>query len=192
LITPADFKILARSNYTAAACLGSYLKLSIEITPVKDLLTAGVPVSIGTDGGQTNNNLNLWEEMHLMATLPGFLAKNAGLITKDQVLQMATTAGARALGLENEIGTLEPGKKADLIVIDMQQPQLHPLEGALLSNLLHSASGHEVRDVWVDGRAVMRDHRILTMDEEEIIKQADSHVRRLREEVGLPAHYVRP
>jgi 5-methylthioadenosine/S-adenosylhomocysteine deaminase len=192
LLTPGDIQILSRSNYTAASCLGCYIKLCTSVTPIKDLLAAGVPVSIGTDGAQTNNNLNLWEEIHLMATLPGFLAGDAGLITKDQVLQMATRMGAHALGLENEIGTLEPGKKADLIVVDMQQPQLHPLEGVLIGALLHSASGHEVRDVWVDGHAVMRNNRILTLDEEEIMKQADSRVRRLRAEVGLPVHYSRP
>lgn len=191
-LTDGDIAILSKANYTAASCIGAYIKMAGEITPVPKLMQAGVNVGLGTDSAVSNNNLNLWEEIHLTATLHGFVARDASLVPGDSALRMATVGGARALGLEHDLGTLEPGKKADLIVLDMQRPHLRPLEGALIGNLLYAAYGHEVRDVLVDGRVLMRGGKILTFDEVEVLRQADAIVRRLRKEVGLPERYERP
>jgi 5-methylthioadenosine/S-adenosylhomocysteine deaminase len=192
ILTDEDIKILSTANFTAAACLGGYIKLAIPVTPVPQLLRAGVNVALGTDGAVTNNNLNMWEEIHLNATLHGFIARDASLVPGDMALRMATVAGAKALGLEKELGTIEPGKKADLIVLDLRQPHLYPLEGALVANLVQSASGFEVRDVLVDGRVLMRNSEIIAFDESEILRQAEARVRRLRAEVGLPRQYQWP
>lgn len=192
-LTDEDIAILARANYTAASCIGSYIKLASEITPVPKLLAAGVNVGLGTDSAATNNNLNLWEEIYLTATLHGYLARDASVIPRDTALYMATAWGAKALGWEGELGTLEPGKKADLIIVDLNKPSLHPLEGsALLGNLQYATTGLEVRDVLVDGRILMRDGRIVAFDEAEVIRQVDQIVRGLRETVGLPESYSHP
>jgi 5-methylthioadenosine/S-adenosylhomocysteine deaminase len=192
-LSETDYAILASArNYTASACLGAYLKLVEPPTPVAQLLEAGVQVALGTDSAATNNNLNLWEEIHLAATLPAFLARDASLVPAEQALRMATIGGAKALGLEEQLGTLAPGKKADLIVLDARQPHLRPLEGVLFGALSYSATGHEVRDVMVDGRLLMRAGEIVAFDENEVLTQADAAVRRLRQAVGLPERYLRP
>jgi 5-methylthioadenosine/S-adenosylhomocysteine deaminase len=192
LVTDADIELLSRVTFSAVACLGSYLKLATPSTPVPRLIEAKVNVALGTDSAGTNNNLNLWDEIHLNATLHGFLARNAGLLPGDAALRMATVGGAAALGLERELGTVEPGKKADLIVLDMRKAHLFPQEGALIGNLIYSASGAEVRDVLVDGQVLMQDGRITSFDEAEVLRQVESIVRRRRAEVGLPRRFERP
>jgi 5-methylthioadenosine/S-adenosylhomocysteine deaminase len=192
LLTDRDIEILCRYRYTAAACLGAYLKLAVDPTPVARLLNAGINVALGTDSAGTNNNLNLWDEVHLAATLPAFLARDASLVPGDSALRMATIGGARALGLERDLGTLEPGKKADVLVVDVQRPHLYPQEGVLMGNLTYCASGHEVRDVLVDGRVLLRDFRIVAFDEGEVLRQAEAIIRQRRLAVGLPQRYGRP
>jgi 5-methylthioadenosine/S-adenosylhomocysteine deaminase len=192
-LTSNDIHILKESpRFSVATCLGSYLKLADKPTPIIDLRAAGINVSMGTDGAQTNNNLNMWEEIHLNATLPGFLARDTGVLECFQVLQMATSGGAKALGLESELGTLEVGKKADVIVIDTNKPHMYPLEGALIGNLAHSIYGSEVRDMIVNGKIILRDGKILQFDEQEVMQQVQKCIRRLRKEVDLPERYTRP
>jgi len=191
-LTDADIQILAGADYSAAACLGAYLKMGKTVTPVPKLLRAGVNVGMGTDSAETNNNLSLWDEIALNATLHGFLAQDQSLISAREALQMATVYGARALGMENQLGTLEVGKKADLIIVDMDRPHLHPWEGALIGNLVYAANGHDVRDVIIDGKLIMRDRVIETFNEGEIMERAEQSVRKLRERFGLPHRYHSP
>lgn len=192
-LVPTDIRILQEAKQvTVATCLGSYLKLADDPTPIVDLLNAGIGVSIGTDGAQTNNNLNMWEEIHLNATLPGFLAKDTGVVGCFQVLQMATINGAIALGLESDLGTLEVGKKADVIIIDINKPHMFPQEGALIGNLAHSIYGSEVRDMIVDGKIIMQNGKIMKFNEMEVLQQVQKCIRRLRREVDLPEHFIRP
>jgi 5-methylthioadenosine/S-adenosylhomocysteine deaminase len=192
ILTEADIAILAGVTYTAAACLGCYVKLAMDVTPAPRLLRAGVNVALGTDGAATNNNLNMWEEIQLNATLHGFIARDATIMPGDAAIRMATVGGARALGLEQDLGTLEAGKKADVIVLDLRKPHLCPDEGALIGNLSYSANGSEVRDVLVDGRALMLDTRIVAFDENEVLREVEAIVRRRRAAVGLPFQYRRP
>lgn len=191
-LTDEDIAILAQADYTAAACIGGYVKVANDHTPVPRLLDAGVSVALGTDSTQTNNNLNLWEEINLNATLHGYLERDASLISDELALRLATVGGATAMGMEDDLGTLEAGKLADIIILDLQKPHMKPTEGALLGNLAYSASGHEVRDVIVDGRVLMQDGVIVSFDEQEVLDQADKRVRNLRKAVGLPARYGRP
>jgi 5-methylthioadenosine/S-adenosylhomocysteine deaminase len=191
-LTPKCIDILKGTRYSAASCLGCYIKLGEKLTPIYTLLQAGINVTLGTDGAQTNNNLNLWDEIYLVSTLPGFLANDPGLISGERALQMATLGGAKALGMEKELGSLEPGKKADIIILDGHLPNLSPMEGVLIGNLTYSSSGHETRDVLVNGKILMKDRRIIAFDEGEIMRQVNLRVRRLREEVGLPLRYHRP
>ena len=191
-LSDGDLGILAKASYTAVACVGCYIKLATPLTPVPRLLEAGVNVALGTDSAATNNNLNMWDEVHLNATLHGFLARDPTLLPGDTALRLATVGGAIALGMEHEIGTIEPGKRADIIVLDIGMPHLTPYEGALTANLIHSAGGSEVRDVLVNGRILMRDRHIVTFDEAEVLENARAIVRRRRSSVGLPLRYERP
>jgi 5-methylthioadenosine/S-adenosylhomocysteine deaminase len=193
VVDHSDLKTLATGRFSAVACLGSYLKLATAVTPVPSLLDAGINVALGTDSAGTNNNLNLWDEIHLNATLHGFLACDAGLVPGDAALRMATIGGAVALGREEDLGTVETGKKADLIVVDLRRPHLYPQEGAaLIGNLIYSATGGEVRDVLVDGQVLMRDGQIISFDEGAVLDEAEAIVRRRRAQVHLPHHYDRP
>jgi 5-methylthioadenosine/S-adenosylhomocysteine deaminase len=191
-LTDQDIQILGGADYSAAACLGAYIKVGKAVTPVPQLLRAGINVGMGTDSAETNNNLNLWDEIALNATLHGFLAQDQGLIPANEALQMATVYGARALGMEDQLGTLEVGKKADLIIVDIDQPHLRPWEGALIGNLVYASSGHDVRDVIIDGKLIMRDRVFVTFDEHEIVQRAEESVRKLRERFGLPHRYHSP
>jgi 5-methylthioadenosine/S-adenosylhomocysteine deaminase len=191
-LTDSDIAILAQADYTAAACIGGYIKVAHDHTPVPRLLEAGVNVALGTDSAETNNNLNLWDEIHLNATLHGYLARDASIVSDELALRLATVGGAKALGMEHELGTLEVGKLADIITVDLQKPHMKPAEGVLLGNLAYSASGHEVRDVIVDGRILMRDWEIVSFNEQEVLEQADKRVRDLRAAAGLPERYHRP
>jgi 5-methylthioadenosine/S-adenosylhomocysteine deaminase len=191
LVTDADIRTLSMAPYTAVACLGCYVKLAMPVTPVPRLLEAGVNVALGTDGAATNNNLSLWDEIYLNATIHGFLAKNPALLSGEGAIRLATVGGAVGLGLEEEIGTIEPKKRADIIVLDFGKPHLAPLEAALIGNLTYSAGGHDVRDVLVDGKVLMRDRRIVAFDEKEVLRQAHGIVRKHRAAVGLPLRYGR-
>ncbi len=191
-LTDDDIATLAQADYTAAACIGGYIKVAHAHTQVPRLLDAGVDVALGTDSAETNNNLNLWDEIHLNATLHGYLERDASIVPDEMALRLATVGGAKALGMEKDLGTLEVGKLADIIIVDIQKPHMKPSEGVLMGNLAYSASGHEVRDVLVDGRLLMQDDAIVSFDEQEVLDQADKRVRDLREAVGLPERYERP
>jgi 5-methylthioadenosine/S-adenosylhomocysteine deaminase len=192
-LTNEDIGILSEADYTAATCISSYIKLASQVTPVPRLASAGVNIGLGTDSALTNNNLNMWNEIYLTATLHGYLAQDAGLLPGDSVLRMATVGGAQGLGRETDLGTLEVGKKADIIIVDLEWPHLHPLVGAaLLGNLQYAATGLEVRDVLVDGRILMREGEIKTFNEQEVIDQVDNRVRQLRADVGLDKHFMSP
>jgi 5-methylthioadenosine/S-adenosylhomocysteine deaminase len=146
------------------------LKLGSGIADVPGMLNRGINVALGTDGPASNNNHNLFEE----AKLVGLLHKreNPGDITAQEVLDMVTVNGARALGLEDEIGSIAVEKKADLITIDLNSPQIWPVHGeeGLISNLIYSFSG-DVEDVIVDGSSVIREGRFEGIYEAEVVKR---------------------
>jgi 5-methylthioadenosine/S-adenosylhomocysteine deaminase len=192
ILTDGDLRILSTARYTAVACLGCSIKLATDLTPVVRLRRAGINVALGTDSAQTNNNLSIWDEIHLNATLHGLLARDPSLLPGDAAIRMATVCGAAALGLDHEIGCIAVGKRADVIVLDLNAPHLLPHEGALIGNLTFSASGHDVRDVLVDGRILMRNRHITAFDEGEVLRQAQAIVRRHRAAVGLPPRFDRP
>jgi 5-methylthioadenosine/S-adenosylhomocysteine deaminase len=126
----------------------------------------GVPrilVGIGTDGASSNNNLDLFEEMRFAALTRKLFARDGRVLPATQVLRMATTTGARALGLADQIGSLETGKKADIILLDLRKPHLAPLHN-LPGLLVYSALGSDVDTVIVDGRVLMEGRRFTTLD----------------------------
>ncbi|MGH7698936.1 MAG: 5'-deoxyadenosine deaminase [Gemmatimonadales bacterium] len=175
---------LARQGTNVVHCPSSNLKLGSGIAPVPAMLAAGCRVSLGADGAPCNNRLDAFEEMRLAALIqkPRF---GPDALPAAQVLELATLGGARALGLEAQIGSIEPGKRADLVALDLSGPHAQPEEADLVSRVVYAARAADVRHVLVDGRIVVRDGRLETADLGKIGREANRHARRLREAVGL-------
>ncbi len=149
-------------------------KLGSGIAPIKMLLENGITVGIGTDGQGSTNTLDMFEEIKSALYLQKVVNRSATAMSGYDALKMATIDGAKALGLENEIGTIEVGKKADVILIDLDKPHLIPVHD-IYSTLAYSVNGADVETVIIDGNIVMEDRKILTLDEE-MIKKAVNRV----------------
>ncbi|MBW1923912.1 MAG: amidohydrolase [Deltaproteobacteria bacterium] len=149
----------------------SNMKLASGVAPVPDMIARGIAVGLGTDGCASNNNLDLFTEMDTAAKLHKVHRMDTTVMDAYTVLRMATIEGARALGLDNLIGSLEAGKKADIIVVDTQRPHLTPMYHPY-SHLVYAARGQDVTYSIIDGRVVMENRRILTLDLEEILARA--------------------
>lgn len=176
-----DIRILADYDVSVVNNPGSNFKLGNGFAPVPKFLNAGVNVALGTDGPASNNNLNLFEEMNLAALVNKAVGEDPTALPAYTVLEMATINGARALGREDEIGSLEVGKKADIIVIDTGKPHYYPRRN-LVPSLIYSAQAADVRTVICDGQILMEDNRILTLDEGEIFRLAEVSAKRLYED----------
>ena len=179
-----EMRTLARTGTHVSHNPSSNSKLGSGVCPVPALLGAGVNVALGCDGGPSNNTYDLVREMKLAACLHKGVAGDPLVLPAEQVLEMATLGGARALGLERDIGSLEAGKKADLAVFATRRLHLTPSPNPV-STLVYAAGGADVSDVMVDGRWVVRDSRLLTMDEEEVIREAQAHARALLHRAGI-------
>jgi 5-methylthioadenosine/S-adenosylhomocysteine deaminase len=173
-----DQRLLREGGVSVAHNPGSNLKLANGIAPVHELLERGINVSLGTDGAASNNNLNLFEEMHLAALLQKWLRRDAEALPARQVLRMATINGAKALGLDSQIGSLEIGKRADVIVIDAAQPHLAPRHDPI-ALLVYSAQAADVSTVLVDGRILLEERALTTLDDDALLAQAGEQTRRL-------------
>jgi 5-methylthioadenosine/S-adenosylhomocysteine deaminase len=178
-----DMVLLSQGGVTVAHNPDSNLKLANGIAPVLSLLENGVNVSLGTDGAASNNNLNLFEEMHLAALLQKLLRRDAEALPAREVLRMATIRGAKALGLGDRIGSLEVGKQADVVVIDAGRPHLAPRHDPT-SLLVYSAQGGDVCMVLVDGRILLDDGVLTTIDEETLLEQAKAQTLGLLRRAG--------
>ncbi|HEY6807356.1 MAG TPA: 5'-deoxyadenosine deaminase [Gemmatimonadales bacterium] len=175
---------LARQRTNVVHCPSSNLKLGSGIAPIPEMLRAGCRVALGADGAPCNNRLDGFAEMRLAALIQKpRLGPEA--LPAAQALELATLGGARALGLEAEIGSVEVGKRADLVVLDLSGPHAQPEEADLVSRLVYSARAADVRHVLVDGRLVVQDGALTTADLDEIRVAAGRHARRLRR--ALPA-----
>ena len=163
-----EIDLLAQAAVGVSHNPESNMKLASGVAPLPQMLAAGVRVGLGTDGCASNNNLDLLQEMDTAAKLHKIHQGNPALCSAVQVASMATKGGAAALGMTEEIGTLEPGKNADLIVIDLNQPHLTPMYEPC-SHLVYTARGADVRDVVIDGKVVMRQRRLLTVDQMEVM-----------------------
>jgi 5-methylthioadenosine/S-adenosylhomocysteine deaminase len=147
----------------------SNMKLSSGLAAIPSMVRKGLTLGLGTDGCASNNNLDLFQEMDTAAKLHKVFTLDPVNTKAETVLKMATSWGAKILGLDKEIGTLEVGKKADIIVIDLEQPHLVPLYNPM-STLVYAANGADVKDVIVDGRILMKDRTFRTLDPLEIME----------------------
>ncbi len=169
----ADIKILHARGVGLAHCPSSNMKLASGVAPVVKMLSLGLAVGLGTDGpAGSNNDFNLFEEMDLAAKLQKVITGDPQALPAQQALEMATVLGARALGMEKEIGSLEAGKKADLIAVRLDQPHAAPLFG-LVSQLVYAMKASDVSDTMVNGRWILRDRRPLALDAKLVLAKAE-------------------
>jgi len=178
-----EMETLSRTKTNVAHCPSSNLKLGSGLARVAEMLARKIPVSLGADGAACNNRLDMFTEMRTAALLQK-LAHGPEVLSAAQVLRMATIDGARALGLENEIGSLEVGKRADVIVVDLNQLHSSPKQD-VISSLVYSAQPADVRATIIDGRIVMRDGKLSALNEGDVIVDANREASALAKRAGL-------
>ena len=178
-----EMDILARTGTNVSHCPSSNLKLGSGLARVAEMLARKVSVSLGADGAACNNRLDMFTEMRTAALLQK-LAHGPEIMPATTVLQMATIDGARALGLASDIGSLEAGKRADVIVVDMNQTHANP-KPDVMSALVYATQAADVRTTIIDGRLVMRDRKLLTLDEARVIENANREAKDLRRRAGI-------
>ncbi|MFV8781711.1 TRZ/ATZ family hydrolase [Microbulbifer sp. SA54] len=166
-----DIALLQKTGAHIAHCPRSNLKLASGFSPVAKLIDAGINVAIGTDGAASNNGLDMLLETNTAALLAKAVSGKADALPAHQALAMATINGARALGIDDVTGSIEVGKSADLCAIDLSELEQQPLHDPL-SQLIYTASGHNVRNVWVAGKLLLKDRRLMTLNEEELRQRA--------------------
>jgi cytosine/adenosine deaminase-related metal-dependent hydrolase len=170
-------RLLSESQAKVLHCPSSNLKLGSGIAPIWKLHQAGIPISLGADGAACNNNLDMFQEMRLAALLQKSL-HGPEAMPAATILDMATLGGAKALGLEEEIGSLEVGKRADIIMVDLNNIHSTP-HADPVSSLVYSAHSSDVETCLVNGRVLMRNRELLTMDRERILQESQKEVQRL-------------
>jgi 5-methylthioadenosine/S-adenosylhomocysteine deaminase len=177
-LTDDDIATLVEHKVGIAHNPGSNMKLASGVAPVPRLLAAGAVVGLGTDGPASNNNLDMLEEARLAALLHKLHSGDPTVVPARQALEMATRGSAQALGLGDQVGQIKVGMKADLALLDFRQPHLFPPHG-IVSHLVYAARAGDVRTVFVNGRALMLDRQLQTLDEQEIFGQVRARLKRL-------------
>ncbi|HEV2860685.1 MAG TPA: amidohydrolase [Pyrinomonadaceae bacterium] len=170
-LTENEIKLLRQYYVGSVHNPESNMKLASGVAPVPQMLKAGVPLGLGTDGAASNNDLNMWEAMDAAAKLHKLASNDPKVVTAEEALAMATIGGARALHMDHQIGSLEEGKRADLVVVDLDALHQTPRYN-IYSHLVYATKGSDVRTVVIEGRVVMRDRRLLTLDEPLIKRRA--------------------
>jgi len=173
-----EIRILSERDVRIVHVPESNMKLCSGVARIQDMMTRGITIALGTDGSASNNDLDLFGEMDTAAKLSKVSEGNPVSLDAFTVLKMATINGAKALGLEKDIGTLEPGKKADIIVVDLSSPHLVPLYNPF-STLVYSALGSDVKHVVVNGRILYKDRRFLTLAPPEVMGKVREICRRM-------------
>ncbi len=175
-----DIGLIAKRQSSVVHCPGSNLILASGIAPVFEMLEKGVNVALGTDGAASNNNLSVWEEMHFAALLQKGVTHDATAVTADQAIDMATICGARAISLSDEIGSLETGKKADLILIDFNKLHYWPITNAI-NHIVYCGKDSDVMLTMVNGQIVYENGEFKLFDINEIKDNIDRITKKLFE-----------
>ncbi|NTV62086.1 MAG: amidohydrolase [Oscillochloris sp.] len=174
--TDDDMRLLREAGVGAVPCPTSNLKLASGIAPYKRLIDSGVKVGLGTDGPASNDDQDMFTEIHLAALLPKGISGDPTVVPAREAFALATCWGARAVHLEHLVGSLEPGKRADVVVVELGRlhsaPRYTYSSDAIYSHLAYGARAADVRDVLVDGRLLVRGHRLLSLDEADILQRA--------------------
>ena len=183
-VNDAEIALLKQRDIGIAHCPQSNMKVVAGVAPVPQMLKANLRLGLGTDGTASNNDLNLWEEMDTAAKLHKLISRDATAVSAQEALAMATIGGARALHMEREIGSLEAGKRADVIVVDLSAAHQTPLYNPY-SHLVYTTKASDVTDTIVNGRVLMRDRRLLTLNEQAIKLAARAYGRRVSRSLNL-------
>lgn len=190
-LTDAEQRILRETGTVVCHCPSSNLKLASGIAQVPELMDAGVHVCLGADGAPCNNNLDMFMEMRLAALLHKPRVGPRAMPPL-RVLEMATLEGARALGLENEVGSLEEGKRADITVVDLRGVHASPSAPEdVLGPLVHAGHATDVVHVLIDGKPVLKDRQLLTLDEPAVVASARKHANRVAARAVHPSPIAR-
>lgn len=171
-VSDEDIEILSANGVSVVNNPGSNLKLASGFAPVEKMINRGVNVALGTDGSSSNNNLNMFEEINLAAVINKAVNESAISIPAITAIEMATSNGAKALNWEDEIGSIEVGKKADLILVDMNKPHLYPRHN-IISAIAYSCQASDVETVIVDGKILMEKYELKTIDIEKVMYNAE-------------------
>jgi 5-methylthioadenosine/S-adenosylhomocysteine deaminase len=184
-VTPEEIDIIARTGTGVAHCPCSNMKLASGVAPIPRFLESGVNVGLASDGVISNNNIDLFEEMKFASLMQKLYHSEASLMDANTTFRMATIGGAKALGLDEEIGSLEVGKKADLVLVNLSALHTTPIMRGkyfnAVAHLVFAANGGDVEQVFVDGRPIVVDGELATASEEEIINRAQADADRLFE-----------
>jgi len=184
-VSDDDISILAEHGVRVAHNPGSNMKLASGVAPVEKMLAAGIQVGLGTDGASSNNNLDMVEEMRLAGLLHKAARLDPTAVPAHVCLEMATRGSAACLGLADSIGSIDIGKRADIVLLDFGAPHLSPAGIAdPVSHLVYAASGADVSAVVVDGHVLMDDRRLTTLDEHEIMAEVERRAARLATEAN--------
>jgi 5-methylthioadenosine/S-adenosylhomocysteine deaminase len=171
-INEGEIELLRRRQVGAVHNPQSNMKLASGVAPVPQMIRANIALGLGTDGAASNNTLDMFEAMKTAALLHKLATNDPKVVNAHQALEMATINGARALHLEKEIGSLEPGKRADLIIVGLGGPHQVPVYN-LHSQLVYATEASDVKTVIINGRIVMRDQRVLTLDQAAVLAKAN-------------------
>ena len=188
-MTDVEVAILAATGTHVAYSPSATTKMATGVTPVVDFLAAGVNVSLGTDGGANNNSHDMIREMKAACLLQNSVQRRAGALSAEAALELATIGGARAIGREDQLGSIEVGKRADIVLVDLAQPHSMPVADPV-SSLVYAAHGGNVDTVLIDGRVVMRGHVLPGVDEAAVMTDANAAAERVRARI-LPARAPR-
>jgi 5-methylthioadenosine/S-adenosylhomocysteine deaminase len=177
-LLPEDIQRLTNHHVGVACAPKTYLKLAMGMTPVTQLREAQIPVGLATDGPVSNNTLDIWESLRLMAMLQKDRNQSPEVMTIPEALEIATRGSAAVLGLEDEIGTLAPGYRADIILVDLSGLHHQPLH-SITASLVYNTRASDVHTVIVDGQVIMQNRELLTLDKAEIVAQVQASMARL-------------
>ena len=178
LVRPDEIDLYKQYGVGAAHCPTSNMKLASGVALIPEMLAKDVAVGLGTDGAASNNDLNMWEEMDLAAKLHKLYSNDPKTLPAEQAFEMATIRGARALHLDKITGSLEIGKRADIAIVGLDSLHQTPYFN-IYSSLVYSTKASDVRTVIINGRVVMLDRRLLTLNENAIKKDANSYRKKI-------------
>jgi 5-methylthioadenosine/S-adenosylhomocysteine deaminase len=184
-ITADEIKVLKQHNVGISTNPESNMKLASGTAPVVAYRQAGVNVGIGTDGAASNNDLDMFEAMRQTAFQQKLISMDPRVISAPEALEMATMGGARVMGQQAKVGSLEAGKLADLIVVNMDRPRQLPLYD-VVAQIVYVTRGDDVDTTIVNGKVLMRGRKMLTLDEPKVIAAANAAAAQVRKAVGLP------
>ena len=183
-VTPLEIEILSDTGTHLAHSPVANMKMATGILPLTSVMAAGVNVSLGTDGALNNNSYDMFGEMKTACLLQNAIGRSATALTAQSAFEMSTINGARAIGREHELGSLTPGKLADIVLVDFKRPNTYPVHD-VVSNLVYATNNSNVHTVFIGGQKVLEDGRILGMDEISVLDQAQERAERARSDLGL-------